>query len=560
MSLIIFFFVVIGASSAATVNVNPTPNAIHNAIKAAHAGDTLNLATGTYKEHDIVVDKSLTFTGPVPAGNNPPSTVIDAQNMGRGFKIQQGVTVTLKYMIIQNGNSKQDPAHDGGGIFNDGNLNLKNCIITKNTAGTDSSGGGIYNGVGTLTLTNSNVYQNTASEGYGGGIGNDRGKVFITNSNVYQNTATYIGGGINNNYYGMVTISGSNVNSNTANNGGGIFNNEGGKVTITNSNVNNNIAQGDGGGIANGPGTVSITNSNVKSNIATSGGGIHNWNGSLSIVGSDFSGNSATKGKVIYNESDSSSTNVIKLNRFTETSNVIYCTKGTIDARYNWWGSNSSPGGKVFGVGMVNVTSWLILKVVAIPILIKNGGTSQISANLLYDSNGGYHNPLTGHIKDGIPVSFSTTLGTITSPVPLASGAALSALKSGTISGIANVSSKLDNQTVKTSIKIDTTPPKVSTTTPPNNKTGVSRTASILIKFTENVIASTYYNSIKIKNLSTNKYVTITKAISGNTLYLRTGTRTANTWYQIIIPARAVRDLAGNKLTATYSFKFRTGA
>jgi hypothetical protein len=106
----------------------------------------------------------------------------------------------------------------------------------------------------------------------------------------------------------------------------------------------------------------------------------------------------------------------------------------------------------------------------------------------------------------------------------------------------------------------DKTAPKVSSTVPINNMMGYNRTSSILIKFTENITTSTYYNSIKIKNLTTNKDVELTKAISGNTLALKTSTRTANTWYQVTIPLAAVRDLAGNNLTTTYSFKFKTGA
>jgi hypothetical protein len=53
--------------------------------------------------------------------------------------------------------------------------------------------------------------------------------------------------------------------------------------------------------------------------------------------------------------------------------------------------------------------------------------------------------------------------------------------------------------------------------------------------------------------------VTITKTISGTYLNIKTITkRTANTWYQIIIPKSAIKDLAGNNLAATYAFKFET--
>jgi methionine-rich copper-binding protein CopC len=107
---------------------------------------------------------------------------------------------------------------------------------------------------------------------------------------------------------------------------------------------------------------------------------------------------------------------------------------------------------------------------------------------------------------------------------------------------------------------VDITPPKVSSTVPANMKTGISRWASMVIKFNENIKTSTYYNSITVKNLSTNKYVTINKALSGNTLIIKTSTtKTVNTWYQVTIPKSAIKDYAGNNLTANYTFRFKTG-
>ena len=107
---------------------------------------------------------------------------------------------------------------------------------------------------------------------------------------------------------------------------------------------------------------------------------------------------------------------------------------------------------------------------------------------------------------------------------------------------------------------VDSIPPKVSTTTPTNLKTGIRRTSTIILKFTENIKNSTYYNNITIKNLSTGTYKTLIKSISGNTLNIKsTTTLLANTWYQVTIPRAAIKDYAGNNLIATYAFKFKTG-
>jgi hypothetical protein len=108
---------------------------------------------------------------------------------------------------------------------------------------------------------------------------------------------------------------------------------------------------------------------------------------------------------------------------------------------------------------------------------------------------------------------------------------------------------------------LDKTPPKVSSTTPANNTSGISKISNILIKFTENIRASIKWNYIKVKNLTNNTFLTITsKTITKSTLTLKTSTRTKYTWYQVTIPAAAVRDQYGNNLVNSYSFKFRTGA
>ena len=72
-----------GAISAAIVPVSPGTNAIKDAINTAHSGDTLQLSAGTYNEHNIMVNKSLTMRGPDVGVNNPPTAIIDAQKLGK---------------------------------------------------------------------------------------------------------------------------------------------------------------------------------------------------------------------------------------------------------------------------------------------------------------------------------------------------------------------------------------------------------------------------------------------------------------------------------------------
>lgn len=107
---------------------------------------------------------------------------------------------------------------------------------------------------------------------------------------------------------------------------------------------------------------------------------------------------------------------------------------------------------------------------------------------------------------------------------------------------------------------IDTIPPKVKWTIPVNNKTRFSKTATLSIKFAENIKYSLMYNHITVKNLKTKKYMKITKSILNSTLTIRTSKRSPYTWYQVTIPSKAIKDYAGNNLKAMYIFRFKTGA
>lgn len=107
---------------------------------------------------------------------------------------------------------------------------------------------------------------------------------------------------------------------------------------------------------------------------------------------------------------------------------------------------------------------------------------------------------------------------------------------------------------------IDRTTPRVSSSTPGNMQIGFSRTATLAIKFSENIFKSSYFTSIKLKDIITGSYITIIRYIKGNTLYINpTRTRSSCRWYQVIIPKSAIQDYAGNKLLETYLLRFKTG-
>lgn len=105
---------------------------------------------------------------------------------------------------------------------------------------------------------------------------------------------------------------------------------------------------------------------------------------------------------------------------------------------------------------------------------------------------------------------------------------------------------------------IDRIAPKVISTYPKNYATGVSRTSTISIKFSEKIKSSINWSKIKVVN-KYGRSVSIKKWISGNTLYIKTiYKRTSYSYYRVYIPSGAVKDYAGNN-NQGYYFKFKTG-
>lgn len=174
-------------------------------------------------------------------------------------------------------------------------------IVTQNQ--TTGNGGGIYNAAGaTLTLSNSEVEENSAS-GYGGGIEN-LGALISESSQIFHVNSAKNGGGIANQGPGATTKLqdrteiGGNVASS---NGGGIYTTSG-SVSMTGSmggtGVSYNTA-GSGGGIYVGSGKVTLKSQTVTENKATTddGGGIYIRKGTVKASGAgSFSDNSATNG------------------------------------------------------------------------------------------------------------------------------------------------------------------------------------------------------------------------------------------------------------------------
>jgi len=610
IGMVVIFSFSMGNVSAAGNTVYVNASGGHDASDGSSwllAKKTIKNATGNVKENGIVkiangkytgvnntnitIDKSMNI-----AGQSQKYTIINGTGTNWIFNIADGIHITITNLTMTNatwGNV--------GAIWNRGNLTIIGCTCTNNTS---TNVGAIYNDHGTLNVKDSTFNGNNAA--FGSALYNNGGNLNVTSSTFTSNSATGHGGAIAGNGGSLtnvtgcifkgntavinggaieasgdisLNVTGSIFNGNTATNGGAIYNY--GDFKLNGSNFTNNTAN-DGGAVYNEYSTSTLKSSTFTSNKANNGGAVYNDQGNLTIIGCNLKGNTGNSyGGAVYtnnilnvtsNTFDRNTAGAggaifnsgfapinVHFNRIIgNTASIgkdIDSLSGTLNADLNWWGGNNGPVGRISGL---TVNNWLVLRLIAVPSSVQLNSYSHIIADLRYDNLGNVHTE--GYLPNGTYSKFTTTFGTLTNTSTTINGVTRSYFKSSS-TGTANVSIKLDNQTLTKKVKIvDTIPPKVTSTTPKNNSKNVPKTIIIIIKFSENIKTSTYFNNMTIKNLSTNKNLALSRSISGNTLTIKTSTKNANTTYQVTIPKSAIKDMAGNNLAAAYTIKFKTGA
>ena len=261
---------------------------------------TINLRSGTYD----VSNKTITIKGDVTingldSGNSKP--VLDAKNKNRIFVVSKGSTLTLKNLVITNGNT----TGRGGAIHSEGNLVIENCVFSKNKIHGDwtGAGGAICSRYGTLSIKSSTFTQNKAQTG--------GGAIYSFESNV--------------------SVLKSYFNKNQASNGGAIsYSNflfrSNNKLVVSDSHFTENRAIREefsfsGGAIHSSYGFLNINNCIFTKNVAADGGAIYSYyNKKVSIISSTFKENSAIDGGggAIYISSDSAT-----INKCTFIKNVV---------------------------------------------------------------------------------------------------------------------------------------------------------------------------------------------------------------------------------------------
>jgi hypothetical protein len=221
-------------------------------------------------------------------------------------------------------------------------------------------------------------------------------------------------------------------------------------------------------------------------------------------------------------------------------------SSGTINALNNWWGSNSAPS-RIYG--LFNTYQWIILRTISTPTQLL-GTSTKITADLTHNSAGIDISSL-GHLKNGLLLYFTGTLGTITASGTTVNGKATATFKATKI-GTSRISAKLTDQTVFSSTIIKYA---VKSANIANNAVNISRNKIIQITFNTNI----KFNSnawIELRN-SSGKGIFIRKYISKNILTITHRILSFKTWYTLIIHTGSITDLTGTCLPG-YILKFRT--
>ncbi len=293
-----------GSGGGILNNVGSTLTIVNSRVK----GNVANRAGGGIED---VSGAATDFT--ITDSRIEDNQVNNAPGNGGGIHIGSDGDLTLSGGTV----SRNRAGAEGGGIWNGmGTLSIMGTVIRDNSAAgndADQGGGGLYNnGGGTIALTGGTMVKSnkaTGTSGSGGGILNNvDATLTITDSRIENNEANRAGGGIEDvsGSAAAFTITNSMVNQNKVNNapgnGGGIHIGGDGNLTITGGTVNTNSAGSEGGGIWNNTGTLTVVGTRIRNNTAAGndadqgGGGLYNNGGGTIAVsgGAHISGNQAT--------------------------------------------------------------------------------------------------------------------------------------------------------------------------------------------------------------------------------------------------------------------------
>jgi len=190
------------------------------------------------------INSGLTSTAILNGFTVTAGNAID--DSGGGF-FNSGGSPTMAFCRLIGNQAKY-----GGGLYNSNSspkISINNCYIANNVS--TSHGGGLYNhSNGLMEIANSQIMNNIATASFGGGIFNFGG-LTVSGSRINENNADN-GGGIQQ-AGGSLTVTNSEINNNTTVYQGSAVNlQDCSNATLTNCSITGNASQNSIGGIANG--------------------------------------------------------------------------------------------------------------------------------------------------------------------------------------------------------------------------------------------------------------------------------------------------------------------
>jgi len=391
--------------------INPATGHILDGCQVTFTTDLGSVGSKITNKYLINGTTTATFTANEGIGNATITAQMDMQTLNNNILIK----ATLIYVNGAVGNDSWDgssPTHTSG-LFGPMKT-IQAAVNAINTGGTINVASGVYTEHLTINKSLNLVGANrdtTIIDGTHDGrpiyVAASANNVNISNFSIRNGTSSDFGGGIFIQYANGVTLNNCIISGNTAFNGGGIA--ASGVATVNNCIISENSATFRGGGIWNGYNILTVRYSRITDNTAPNG-------------------------------------------------IEIYQSSGSVDARYNWWGSNTDPS-SLF-VGTVDYSPWLYMDLTSNPTIILKGETSTLTASFNNAYNGSTVtplNPTNGHLPDGCVVTFTTDLGSVGSLFSnknTSNGVAVATLTADGGLGTAHPSAQLDSQTANTTINV----------------------------------------------------------------------------------------------------------
>lgn len=301
-----------------TTDSSTGPGSLAEAIAGASTGDTITFdgdytitAPGSLPDYPtwfIIDGKDLTIDG----GSN--TVILDADARGRHFAVRDGVTLTLRNLVLEDGRGERaDGAVPAGAVYiNDGGtLELENVFffdnVVPNVVRTSTAGAIYVSNNAVLSIVDSAFVGNSASGNGGAIFATGSASVSSQGSRFIGNSAGGTGGAIHHDgSNGSLTLFQTEFLGNTAtDDGGAVYAAMSGTASISYISdglfVGNRSTGGLGGALVVGAGIAysQVVNSSFAANEQASESELHHANGAGTVDNSLFVGDDTISGSAV---------------------------------------------------------------------------------------------------------------------------------------------------------------------------------------------------------------------------------------------------------------------